>query len=460
MIDQADLQRLHEAALRLLSEVGCGILDPEALALLAAHGAVIDGNRVHISGKLVAEALATAPAGYIVAGRRPELDLRVGLDAPTVLASASGPPFVIDGGERRHGTLADLRTAIALTHLSPNIDVHGFSVEPFDVSDERRARVSIHAHVTGSDKANRVSVSNLEELETAFKVGEILHGADWHQKPRLWSIINSTSPLQLSSEACQAIMRLARFGQPVCVAACAMGGTTAPLTLAGLLAVQHAEVLAGMVLTQLAQPGSPFLYGGTSSISSMRTGALLMGAPEFWPLMEATVALGHLVNLPVRAGGALTDAHVADAQAGIESALGLDVVLRQNAQFVLHAAGILSSFNAYSPTKFVIDDELITALRIAQRPLVIDDDTLALDVVAAVGPGGTLLGQAHTKRHAHQSEHPTLMNHDPYETWRAHGGRDLAAVAAERVVESLERYTPPDDLDPLVRRQLDDYCLA
>jgi len=458
-LDEQGCQRIHEAALHLLGDAGCVVLDPEALALLKAHGAVVDGECVRIGEQLVAKALATVPAGYTVAGRRPESDLRVALDAPPVLASASGPPFVLDGGEQRPGRLADLRTAIALAHLSPNIAVLGYSVEPTDVPEDRRARVSAHTNVTGSDKSNRFTVTTLPELQVALDVLEILHGAEWHERPRLWSIINSTSPLQFSADACQVLMRLARLGQPICVAVCAMGGTTAPLTLAGLLAVQHAELLVGLVLTQLARPGCPFLYGGTSSIASMHSGALMMGAPEYWTLMDATVRLGHWLGVPVRAGGSLTDAHVPDAQAGIESALAIETVLRMDVQFVLHAAGILSSFNCFSPEKFVIDDEVLSALRIAQRPIEIDDDTVALDVMAAVGPGGTVLGQAHTRRHAREGRRKSIMNRDPFQTWRGAGGRDLAQMAAQRVAEALEAYSPPDDLDPVVRRQLDAYCL-
>ena len=269
--------------------MGCAILDPEAAALLAAHGAAVDGQRVRFGEELVARALETAPVEYTVAGRRPELDLRVGLEAPTVLGAASGPALVLDGRVQRHGTLADLRTAIALAHLSPNIAVHGFSVEPTDVPEERRAAVGAHAHLVGSDKGFRPNVSTLDELRVATDVYEILYGAGWYERARLWTIINSTSPLQVSADAAQVLLRLARLGQPICFAVCAMGGTTAPLTPAGLLVVQHAELLCGLVLTQLARPGCPFLYGGTSSIASMQTGTLMMGAPEYWALMSATV---------------------------------------------------------------------------------------------------------------------------------------------------------------------------
>ena len=457
MISPAGLETIHEGALRLLREVGCAVLEPEALALLAAHGAAVDGERVRLGEELVVEALATAPAGYTVAGRRPAFDLRVGAGADPVLATASGPAFVLDRGERRHGTLADVRDAVALTHQSDTIAVYGLAIEALDVPDERRPQTIAYTTITGTDKPSRVDVTTSLELQVALDVAEILYGAGWHDRPRLWTVINTTSPLQLSVEAARALLRLARLGQPVCLSACAMAGTTAPLTLAGLLAVQHAELLMGLVLTQLAQPGCPFLYGGTSSVSSMRSGALLMGAPEYWPLVEATVALGHRLGLPVRTGGALTDAHVVDAQAGAESALGLDAALRAGADFILHAAGILSSFNCFSTAKFVLDDELLGALRRAHRPVVVDDETLAFDAVAAAGPGGSLLGQAHTRRHAREAGRDALMNRDPYETWRAQGSRDLASRADARVVELLAAYTPPDDLDEVTLRQLKEY---
>jgi trimethylamine--corrinoid protein Co-methyltransferase len=192
----------------------------------------------------------------------------------------------------------------------------------------------------------------------------------------------------------------------------------------------------------------------------MLSGSLMICAPEYSSLMEGTVRLGHWLGVPVRAGGSVTDAHVPDAQAGMESALAMDTVLRTGAQYVLHAAGILSSFNCFSPEKFVIDDEAITSIRAARRPIEVDDETLALDVVAAAGPGGTVLAHAHTRRHARDGIRRTIMNRAPYETWRSQGAHDLAAVATTRVDELLQSYEPPDDLDPMVRRQLDGYCLG
>ena len=138
VLDDRGCRKIHEAALRLLEEVGCAVLDPEALALLTANGARVDGGRARFGEALVERARSTTPARYTVAGRRPELDLHVGLGEPAVLASASGPPFVLAGGGQRPGTLDDLTTAVRLAHISPNIDVLGYSVEPTDVTEERR----------------------------------------------------------------------------------------------------------------------------------------------------------------------------------------------------------------------------------------------------------------------------------------------------------------------------------
>jgi trimethylamine--corrinoid protein Co-methyltransferase len=206
--------------------------------------------------------------------------------------------------------------------------------------------------------------------------------------------------------------------------------------------------------------GCPFVYGGTSSISSMKTGALLMGAPEFCVLTEATAQLGHWCGLPVRAGGALTDAHLPDAQAAAESALSLQTSIRCGVDFVVHAAGVLSSFGCFSAEQFVIDDEILSSLRVLQRPLACGREELAVETSEAVGPGGNFLLAAHTRRHARDFERDSFFVRESPEAWEALGGRDLRVAAAARVATQLASYKAPEDLDPVVRRQLDEYCLA
>ena len=272
-------------------------------------------------------------------------------------------------------------------------------------------------------------------------------------------ILNTSSPLQISGETARLLRRWARLGQPSCVTACVMGGTTGPATLAGTLVVQHAEVLACLVLAQAAGEGSPFIYGGLSTMADMRTGAALFGTPEFACLAEATGRLAHHVGLPVRAGAAATDGHVPDAQAALESAAGLFAGVRAGADFLFQSAGILSSFNLFSLEKFVLDAEAVALLRALDEPTPTDADALAAEVIGAVGPAGSFLGEPHTRRHARDLERRTFLVREAHERWTANGGGDARAAAAAEVGRLMEEHEPPDDLDRLVRRQLDEYCL-
>ena len=459
VLGPAEIEAIHSAALRLLAGAGVAVFDQEARDVFAAHGARVDGRVVFIGEQLIRHALEAAPASFTLAGRNPARDLRFGGGEP-VIGSATGPAHVLDGDVRREGTLADLTLAIKLGHVSRHIDFHGVCVEPLDVPERARTRVAMHARLLASDKPTESWSAVPADVDVAVRVHEILFGAAWHELPRALAIVNTSSPLQLSAEAGQALVRLARLGQPLCVTSCVMGGTTGPMTLSGILALQHAEVLVGLVLVQLCRPGCPFLYGATSSVSSMKTGALLMGVPEFWVLTEASAQMAHSCGLPLRAGGALTDAHVPDAQAGIESALSLEASVRAGVDFILQAAGILSSFNCFSAEQFVIDDELLGALAVRRQPVSAAADELAVEVSERVGPGGNFLLAAHTKAHARDFERPSFFTREPLEGWRALGGRDLRAAAAARVASSLASYQAPDDLDPIVRRQLDDYCLG
>ena len=366
-----------------------------AAAVCARHGVRVEGERVFMTERDVTRALRAAPAGFTLAGRSGR-DLTFGAGVP-VLASASGSAYVLDGATRRPGTLADMRAAVKLGHASANIDFLGISCEALDEPQEARTRRTAHALATLSDKAGEAWAALPADVDVIERVHEILYGADWHRLPRALAIINSSSPLMFSAEAGEALVRLARLGQPLCVTACVMAGTTGPATLAGTLVVQHAEVLAGLVLVQLAHEGCPFIYGGTSSVSSMRTGALFVGVPEFSALTRATAQLARFCGLPVRAGGALTDAHVPDAQAGIESAISLSTTVHAGVDFVLHAAGSLSSFNVFSTEKFALDDEVLSMLRVVDAAPQTDADALATEVIAAVGPGGSFLLAEHTR---------------------------------------------------------------
>lgn len=176
MIAQEDLSRVHDAALRLLSDVGCAVLDPEAPALLAAHGAVVDGRRARIPERLVTRVVDSAPAGYVVAGRRQELDIRVGPDAPTVLGARPDRPWCSTAPRSvtARWPTCGRRSRSPTSHPTSPSTAAAWNLP---TCPRTSARLSAHAHVTGSDKATRHTVADLAELQVAVDVAEILHGA-------------------------------------------------------------------------------------------------------------------------------------------------------------------------------------------------------------------------------------------------------------------------------------------
>ena len=458
MTGQTDIAAVHEAALRVLARTGVVVHDDEAVGLLRARGAHTDGRRVFIDERAVQAALAAAPSSFTLHGRSPARDIRFG-DGHTVFGSGSGPAFVLDGDRIRPGSLADLKAAVKLGHVSRDIEYHGYGVELLDLPEERRTPLGTHARLVLSDKAAEWVAATDADVDLAVTAHEILHGAAWYEVPRGLIILNTTSPLQVTEETARLLVRWATLGQPTCVTACVMGGTTGPATPAGTLVVQHAEVLAALVLAQAAGEGSPFIYGGLSTMASLRTGAARFGTPEFARMAVASVGLAHHCGLPVRAGAAVTDAHVPDAQAAAESFQGVAEAARAGSDFVFQATGILSSFNILSLEKFVLDDEMLTALRSLERLLPTEPDDLAEDVIATVGLGGSYLSAGHTRAHARDYDRPTFLVRDALERWTAGGGADAREAAAREVARRLEAFVPPDDLDPVVRRQLDERFL-
>jgi trimethylamine---corrinoid protein Co-methyltransferase len=457
---------LHESALRVLERTGVLVQDDEAVALLRAHGVRCDGNRVFITEDQVHQALATVPSSFVLAGRRPELGLPLGGADGRIFGSASGPAFILEsapggsGAITRPGTLADLQATAKLGHVLSAIDYNSDCIEPMDLPEEARTRVGTYARLTLSDKAIEWISSTEADVDESERINEIVFGAGWDQRPRALTILNTTAPLLVSAETARILIRWARRGQPVCMASCVMGGTTGPATLAGVLAVQHAEVLSTMVLGQAAREGSPFVYGGLPAMASLRTGAARFAGPEFVRLSVATAQLAHLCGLPVRAGAASTDAHSVDARAMAESAEGLSAAVFAGAHFLFQAAGIMSSFNALSLEKYVLDADLITALRAAVDPIRAGEEESAEDVIHAVGPGAGYLGQAHTRRHARDFEGGSRQQLETFEQWASAGSEPAVAVATRRVGQLLEAHQPPDDLDEVTLRQLRDYCLA
>jgi trimethylamine--corrinoid protein Co-methyltransferase len=236
-----------------------------------------------------------------------------------------------------------------------------------------------------------------------------------------------------------------------------MAGSSGPVTLAGVLALQTAEILAGVTLAQLVNPGAPVIYGSTSSAMDMKTGGLAIGAPELSMVVSATAQMARFYKLPSRSGGGLTDAHAADGQAGVESTLALGTAVRNGVNFVLHTAGILGSYIAMSYEKFLLDEELAGLLWKMIKPIEITAESIDVEMIKTVGIGGQYLTQPKTfklcRTEFYLSE---MMNRQNHTGWTAAGGKRIDQVATDMLAQRLAAYEKPE-LDPAVEEVLSAY---
>jgi trimethylamine--corrinoid protein Co-methyltransferase len=370
-----------------------------------------------------------------------------------------GAPFLVDyEAGKREPTMDDYEDLVRLVDALPNQDMSGhLLVEPSDVSSQVAHLLMLKAHMLHSDKPFMGSSEGRLGAQHTMEMAEILFGEEIGERPVTVALINSLSPLGYSDESLSALLVYARRRQPVLIAALAMAGSTGPITLAGLLAMQSAELLAGVVLTQLVSPGTPAVYGSTSTNIDMKTGALAVGSPELSLMITAHAQLARYYDLPSRSGGALADASFPDAQAGLESMFALLTAVNSGVDFVLHAGGILSSYLAFSSEKLVLDDEMCGMMRRYEGGIEVAPETLAYDVITNVGSDGNYLMEMHTvKRCRTEFWTPTVVDRTGLEAWMDAGRKravDRAHVRWQKLV--AEHEDPP--LDETTVRQLEEY---
>ncbi len=455
ILSQEDVERIHQTSVKVLANVGVEFPSEEALALFKAHSVKTDGSRVYITEDQLWKALETAPAQFTLHGRNPDRSVTIG-DGEPAFAPGYGAPFLVDvEGRKRTPTVDDYHTLVKLADALPNQDVTGHLLaEPGDVPPETAPLHMLYAHMIHSDKPFLGSVDSELGVRHTLEMARILFGEALGDRAVTMGVISSLTPLGYSREMVGAILRYAQEGQALLIANLAMAGSTAPITLAGLLAMQNAEMLAGIVLTQLVSPGTPVVYGTTSTNIDMRTGSLAIGSPEQAQVTAAHVQLVRFYGLPSRGSGALTDANYPNAQAGLESMMSMLTAVNSGADFVLHAAGILSSYLAFSYEKFVLDDEICGRVRRFHRPLVVNADTLAYDVIARVGPGSHFLMEEQTlERCRTEFWSPEVSDRRGLDEWVEAGRPDVAVRARERWQRLVAAHEDPP-LDGITARQL------
>jgi trimethylamine--corrinoid protein Co-methyltransferase len=446
LLTEGGVERIHEGALHVLARTGIVVHDEPVLALLDRAGCPVsrDDRRVQLPAPVVEEAVAQAPPVVCLYNRRGEQAMALGVGSLHARTS-SGATGILDleDGRRRAPTSRDAADVARLADALPH--VHGVStmaVQPADVPvtvvDVHAVRIALANTVKplGYVCLNEPLVRPVVDMLAAAAGGERL----LRERPIATALAESTSPLRLVSSQLAVLRAFAGRGLPLTLHAHPMAGLTAPVTLSGALVVTHAEVLALATIAQLIRPGTPVIYGMSSSVPDMRSGTNLSGAVEIGLLGAAVAQLAGRCGLPcvVSTG---TDAHAPGAQATMERLMTL--LLPALAGVDLANLTTLDTKMSFSLEQLVIDEAILGLVERCRRGIAVDDRSLALDLIDQVGPGGTFVTADHTLRHFRQELLvPDLIERQSREAWQMAGAPGMGERAREKARRILADHRP------------------
>ncbi|HWU00721.1 MAG TPA: trimethylamine methyltransferase family protein, partial [Terriglobales bacterium] len=400
-VSEDQLEAIHQGSLRILEEIGIEFLDADARKLLKEKGADVKegSDRVHLDRGMIAEYVGKAPSQFTLHARNPEHNLTFGKDYINFGSVASAPNVSdLDRG-RRPGNFQDYCDLLKLIQSLNIVQfTGGYPVEPADIPPSTRHLDAHYAAITLTDKIWHPYSLGRHRIEDAVEMMAIARGIDKEQlkrEPSVFSIVNSNSPLRLDIPMLQGLTAMAKAGQPVVLTPFTLSGAMAPATIVGALAQQNAEALAGIAFIQMVNPGAPCVYGGFTSNVDMKTGAPAFGTPEYTRAALVGGQLARKHGLPYRSSNACA-ANAVDAQAAWESEMSIWGAVMGHANLILHGAGWMEGGLVASYEKMMVDAEILQHMGEFMQPLVVNDDTLGIDAMKEVGPGGHFFGCAHT----------------------------------------------------------------
>ena len=461
-----DVRRIHEASLEVLERVGIEVPPSEGREIFRAAGARMDDdtNRVYIPRSMVEDALATAQNEVLLAGRDPQHDILLG-GTRVYMGTGGAAVKVLDleTGRARESTLADVAQVGRLVDALDNIHFYLRCCVARDVSNELLDVNTFYAAIANTGKHVTGNCYTVDSVRDVLEMAEIIAGSAGALRERpfisfvaCWTV----SPLRYAPETVDVLTEVVRQEMPVFLSSAPQSGATSPAALAGSLVQINAEELSGIVFTQLVKPGTPVVLGYVPSVSDLRTGNFVGGAPEF-ALMHAAVAqLGQFYHLPVYNSSGLTDAKVPDIQAGYEKGITGVAAALAGANYIHHSAGFLESMLTIAYEQYVIDDDVNGSIMRMVRGIEVTDETLSIDVIEKVcrGEGHYLGTQQSLELMNSEYYYPHTGDRRRRQDWEADGSQDMRQRARARAREILRTHRPPPlppGADEAIRRRFE-----
>lgn len=454
VLTEDDVNQVDKATMDILANTGVTIYEKQSMQVLEQAGADIDKarSRARIPERTIREALEKAPSRIKLAGRDSRRTVELG-SGETYFANSSTGIKVLDysTGSSRESILADIPMFARVADALENIHFNGPAVIAHDVKGDLHLLSEMLAAVENTTKHVGHECLGTELAKHYIQIAQIIAGGEteYRKNPSVSAGGCSVSPLQFDGPNTEAMLECARAGMPYDVSSTAMGGGTAPMTLAGELAIINAEVLTGLTLCQLVNPGSPVIYGNIASIMDVRTGILALGAPERAILGAAVVQMARHYGIPSEVGGISTDGKTPGDQAMFEKTMtGLPPVLA--GADIIFGPAVLSSAATYSLEQLVIDDEIASALTRMRKGMKVNQENLAVELIDRVGPGGSFVGTRHALNHLGVDVWlPVLADRNIEDNWIKEGSESMCSKASKMALDILSNH----EVKPLDQEQ-------
>ncbi len=398
---EANLNKIHDAALQILAEVGFRFMDEKATKILREHGIQVKDQVATFTRDQISHWVEQAPAAFDWHGANPQYNVAIGKDHSECVSGYGCASICEWDGSRRNATLEDYVTFAKLIHQSPNFKINGgILAQPEDIPADLSQLIMVYASALYTDKCllgipgSEGQMQDIMELMAIRLGGKDAFTANHH----LLTMISTISPLQVDAMAIESMMTAGAYKQPVIISPAPAAGTTGPIELGTNLALATAEALACIAFCQMVCPGMPTVFGLQCYGSDLGSGNISIGSPAYALQAKYTAALARHYGLPSRCGGAVNDAKTVSCQSGYESMLSIFTAMQNRVNLIVHSAGILDSFAAISYEKFLIDMELMNMARYYLDDVAIPEESVNIELIKQVGHGGEFLTSMDTMK--------------------------------------------------------------
>ncbi|HZK83659.1 MAG TPA: trimethylamine methyltransferase family protein [Desulfosporosinus sp.] len=460
LFTQTQVERVHEASLGILENVGMLVRNEKALIIFAENGCQVDmeTKMVKFPREVVEKARQTFIPTYTFTAQDPKFDVTMPGNRPIVVTGSSAPN-VIDPktGEERRATSQDIANIAYLINELPGFDVFSISTLADDAPEGQFSMSRFYPALKNCKKPVRSNTPNMEDLKIVLELGALIAGSEEAYRKR--PFINHhycpvVSPLTFDVESTEAVIYLTEQGLPVYGTIVPNAGMTSPLSLMGTLTLGNAEFLGLATLMQMIRPGAPLIYAVLSTVADMRTGAYAPGAIETGMMQMAHTEMARFYNVPSGGYIGLTNAHSNDAQSGYETGMNTTGALLAGAD-LFNMGGLLGSLMAFDFGKAVIDNEIALMLKRMKKGYEYSEENLCLDLIAKIGPGGSYMDTDHTMKNMRSiAVLPKIATREMRRRWEDQGKPDAYSRAmkeANKILSKPNKSRFTEELDAKVR---------